>query len=168
MSSIGEKNQEFSDLAAHPITKEVWLCLRFTHLALNSAGYLNSTEHATAITQQQQIWQCAESATQLAIKPGMTVNHALMLCPNIHLQERVPQEENAKLQKLSHWAYRFTSIVSVYNDHALLLEIGKSSKLFNGLKHLINVISSELLSFGFTASLGLANTPKAIAVPQLK
>jgi len=173
MSNIGDKNQGPGDpavlqkaLAKKRSTEvakatEVWLCLRFTQLALNSAGYLHDEKQVAAITYQQQIWQCTEPARQLAITPGMTVNHALMLCPDIHLQERAPQKEASKLLKLSHWAYRFTSLVSAYNEHAILLEIGKSIKLFKGLEHLLNLINNDLSSFGVNADSGLADTPKA-------
>lgn len=143
------------------VQKEAWLCLRFTHLALNSAGFVLQSEQAIAISHQQKIWQCNNSATHITIQPGISVNHALMLCPGLYLQERNQQQEKQTLHKLSHWAYRFTAMVSIHNDHTLLLEVGKSIKLFNNLDNLINLIQDDLNTFQIEASLGVAYTPKA-------
>lgn len=143
---------------------EAWLCLRFTHLGLNSAGLDWRSAMPAAISYQQQIWQCNQAAAQSAVRSGMGVNHALMLKPDLELYERDLQLEQQKLQELSYWAYRFTSLVSHYNDHTLLLEIGRSLKLFNGLNHLIHLITNDLRSFKVEAQLGLAYTAKAAYV----
>jgi protein ImuB len=153
------RNKAGRGLSEQP--SDAWLCLRFTHLALNSANLSLDSQTAVAISYQQQIWQCNAMATQSSIQVGMSVNHALMLNPSIELHEREQLLEQQKLQELSYWAYRFTSLVSQYNEHTLLLEVGRSIKLFNGLSHLINLINNDLLSFKIEAKLGLADTPKA-------
>jgi len=94
----------------------------------------------------------------------MSISHALMLNSNLQLQERDLQLEIKKLQELSYWGYRYTSLVSQQNDNTLLLEIGKSVKLFNNLKHLIHLIKEDLISFKIDANLGLATTPKAAII----
>lgn len=164
MSNIGENTQGTYSPYKKATAPEAWLCLRFTHLALNSTGLAWQSTPAAAITYQQQIWQCNDSAAQSAVRNGMSVNHALMLNPDIELYERDLQLEVQKLQELSYWAYRFTSLVSHYNEVTLLLEIGRSIKLFNGLNHLIHLISSDLNGFKIEATLGLAHTPKAAFV----
>ncbi|MBT8115446.1 MAG: DNA polymerase Y family protein [Arenicella sp.] len=142
-------------------TQECWLCLRLTHLSLNSANISVDSKLPAAITEQQQIRQCNQTATRAGIKTGMSVNHALMLDPQLTLLERNPQAEAKKQQDLGYWAYRFTSLVSVYNDHCLLLEIGRSIKLFNGLKHILHLINNDLTRFQIAAQYGVARTPKA-------
>jgi len=114
-----------------------------------------------AITENQKIWQCNEPASRSSITSTMSINHALMLNPTVKLQERDTLKETTKLQELSYWAYRFTSLVSLYNDHTLLLEIGKSIKLFKSLDHLFNLIKHDLLTFKIETAFGLAQTPKA-------
>ena len=138
--------------------------MRFTHLALNSAGFSFYADKPVAITEHQQIWQCNEPAAQSAITTAMSINHALMLNPVIELHERDIKKEAIKLQELSHWAYRFTSLVSVYNDHTIALEIGRSIKLFNNLKVILNLAKHDLSSFKIVTKLGLAKTPKAAYV----
>lgn len=144
--------------------EELWLCLRLSHLSLNSLGITLNAAQASGITYQQQIWQCNTQASKSGIAPTMSVNHALMLNPNLDLHERDLAKEASKVTELSHWAYRFTSLVSRYNSHTLVLEIGKSINLFNNLDHLLNLLNNDLLSFNIEAQEGLANTPKAAYV----
>ncbi len=146
------------------VPSQAWLCLRLTHLSLNSLGFKLKSDPPLAISYQQQIWQCNSSALQTGIKIGMSISHALMLNPYLQLQERDIQSERNKRQELSYWAYRFTSLVSLHSNDILLLEIGKSIKLFNGLNHIIHLINQDLDDFGIAANLGLAETPKAAIV----
>jgi len=179
MPTIGENTQEIdsavntssgsltssgSSISSGSQSKEVWLCLRFTHLALNSFGFAFSHEKPIAITEHQQIWQHNQLVAESSIENGMSISHALMLKANIDLRQRDPKTESIKLQELSHWAYRFTSLVSIYNDHTLLLEVGKSINLFNNLEHLLNLVKHDLSSFQIETKFGLAATPKAAYV----
>ena len=161
MTMVGENIQ---GRPPSKIQADAWLCLRFTRLSLNSLGFSVDSAAATAITDNQQIRQCNQLAIKSGVHPGMSVNHALMLDPELLLLERDTSMEAQKLQELSHWAYRFTSLVSVYNDHTLLLEVGRSINLFNGLKHLLHLIYNDLSRFQIFAEAGIADTPKAAYV----
>ena len=55
-------------------------------------------------------------------------------------------------------------MVSLYNEHCLILEVGRSIKLFNGLNHLLHLIDSDLNNFKIEAESGVAHTPKAAYV----
>jgi len=150
-------------MAIAPI-KEAWLCLRFTHLGLNSLAVRLDTSDAIVVTYQQKVWQCSNAAKQYGLQQGMTASHALQLNPELKLIERDLKKEAQKLQDLSYWAYQFTSLVSQKNDHSLLLEIGRSATLFKDLNKLINLIKQELLGFNIEAQLGLAQTSEAAYV----
>ncbi|MFT5137106.1 MAG: hypothetical protein ACI8XV_002143, partial [Arenicella sp.] len=93
---------------------EAWLCLRFANLSLNSKGLSLNSKVATATTDKQQIWQSNHLCKESGVHPGMSLNHALMLLPTLELHERDIDLEAKKLEELSYWAYRFTSIVSIY------------------------------------------------------
>lgn len=147
-----------------PSNPETWLCLRLTQLALNSHGLDTHSAEPTIITSKQQVWQCNAAAAQTGVRLGMSINHALMLLPELCMLERDLALETQKLQELSYWAYRFTSIVSIYNEHTLLLEIGKSSSLFNSLKYLLHLINSDIQNFQITVVQAVAHTPKAAYV----
>ncbi|MFT7527634.1 MAG: protein ImuB [Arenicella sp.] len=143
---------------------EAWLCLRFANLSLNSKGLSLNSKVVAATTYKQQIWQCNHLTKESGVQSGMSLNHALMLLPTLELHERDINLEVQKLEELSYWAYRFTSLVSIYNDHVLLLEIGRSIKLFSGLKHLLNLIYNDLISFDIYPKFGIAETSKAAYV----
>ena len=139
----------------------LWLCLRFSSLSLNSLGLLWNSESVSAITYQQQIWQLNQAAYELGVRRGHSVSHALMLLPDIKLLERSFYHENQALERLSDWAYKFTPHVHVYDDHTLLLEIGRSLTLFKGLKHIQHLIKHDLITANFDCDYGLAYTPKS-------
>jgi len=151
-----------------------WLCLRFTHFGLNSLGFAyqasttNQQMPDIAVTYQQTIY-CANSTAILSgVKPGMSISHALLLNPWLQLHQREPHLEQQKIQELSQWAYSYTSLVSQYNEHVLILEIGKSETLFKSLKNILKLIENDLMSFKIESSFGLANTPKAAVLISYK
>lgn len=182
MRQIGEKNQGRKPSKKSHSPTEVWLCLRFTHISLNALGHAYFVEAANqkaaqqdpikplAITDQNAIWQCNLAANKIGIEAGMSINHALILAPHLLFIERDIKTEANKLSELSYWAYRFSSLVSCESlvrsqkDQILLIEIGKSSKLFNGLDHLINLLNNDLGNFKIQTSIGLGLTPKAARV----
>jgi len=141
--------------------KELWLCLRFTHLSLNSLGIAVNSSPALAVSYQKKVWQCNQHAHRSGIKIGMAISQALALDSGLVLYPREPETENQKYQNLSHWAYRFSALVSAYTAGCLMLEIGKSLKLFNSLETIVNAIKGELDAFQITAKTGLGKTPKA-------
>jgi len=140
---------------------DIWLCIRFTHLSLNSLGIKLVDKAPSVVTASQNcIWQHNSRLSNSPICAGMTTNHAQLLIPTLEIQERQSVLEQEKLTSLAHWAYQFTSLVSIH-DQAILLEIGKSIKLFNGLNRLLNLITHDLKRFYMGACLGLSHTPQA-------
>ena len=154
-------NQTHKKLGISEVSNEVWLCLRFASLSLNCFGVRQASPEASAVVNQQQLYQVNEAALQCGVMPKQSMSHALMLLPSIQLIERDLYRENSKLEEISDWAYRFTSHVHVYNEHTLLLEVGRSLNLFKGLKHLQHLITQDLNRLGFDCCFGLAYTPKA-------
>lgn len=157
--------------------RSAFLCLRFDHLSLNSLGLSYSsnssyasdeTQTAVAVSYQQRVHCINKASLQSGVERGMSISHALLINPSLELHHRDDLLERQKLQELSYWAYRFTSRISQHNDHTLILEIGKSSKLFNGLEHILNLIKKDLLQFKIDAFLGLAETPKASVLLSLE
>ena len=140
---------------------QLWLCIRLPMLALNSLGVRFASDKAVAVSDKQQILQANQVAERGSVRPSQSIEHARMLMPSLCLIERDPKLETNKLTFLSEWAYRFTSHVHIYNEHTLLLEIGRSLKLFKGLKHLEHLITQQLHGLGMDAKFGLADTPKA-------
>lgn len=150
--------------------KALWLCIRMPILAMNSLRVRFKTQphseqansaQAIAIVEQQRILQTNDVAKRLSIKTSHSVEHAQMIAPELKLLERDLAKEAQKLNSLSEWVYRFSSHVHVYNEQAILLEIGRSLELFKGLKHLQHLVSQGLDQMGVDACFGVAETPKA-------
>ncbi|MFT6098371.1 MAG: protein ImuB [Arenicella sp.] len=135
--------------------------MRFSMLSINSLGVRFNGGDAVAVNYRQQVWQANEVAQEASVSVGQSVDRALMLVPDIQFIQRDSNKEAQKLSSLNEWAYRFTSHVHVYDDHTLLLEIGRSLALFSGLKHLQHLIIQQLDKLAVDAEFGLANTPKA-------
>ncbi|MFT6408188.1 MAG: protein ImuB [Arenicella sp.] len=130
-------------------------------LSINSLGIRFNGCDAIAISYLQQIWQANDIAEEASVSVGQSVEQALMLMPNLQLIQREPNKEKQKLAALNQWAYRFTSHVHSYDDHTLLLEIGRSLALFSSLKHLQHLIIEDLDKLAVDAQFGLGNSPKA-------
>ena len=139
----------------------LWLCLRFTHLSLNSLDIDINAKQAYAVNAQHKIWQCNATAEKFGVRTNMSISHALMLHAELLLVERDLLTEQQRLQTLNDWAYHYSSIIVNYNDQSMLLEIGRSINLFNNLEQLINLIRHDLKKLGMNASLGLSHTPKS-------
>lgn len=151
----------FQGHKANSDVEPLWLCIRFSMLPMNVLGARFSCHEAVAVTEQRQIFQVNQAALEASINSGQSLEHALMLLPKLELIERDTKLEAAKLKSLTEWAYRYTSHVHVVDEHSLLLEIGRSLRLFNGLRHLQHLICQALEQLGIDAEFGLAKTPKA-------
>ena len=143
---------------------ELWLCLRFSHLSLNSLEVAVEAEQAFAVSTQNKIWQCNTAAEQFGICNGMSINHALILQPALQLLERDLFIEQQSLKKLADWAYQYSSMIVLYNDHCLALEIGKSILLFNSLEQLTNLIKHDLNDMKMSVCIGISHTIKSAYV----
>lgn len=146
-------------------TDEAWLCIRLSYLALNLSGIRsNSTNHPVVITSKDEVWQVNKASLKLGIVATTSVNQALsstLSTKEIIRIERDTTLEGQRLIELAYWAHRFSSKVSIFNENTVLLEIGKSLKLFNGLQNLVQGCKNDLESFGLDCSLGVAHTPLA-------
>ncbi len=156
-------------LAATPATAQrtaqtAWLCLRFAYLPLNAVGVRYRDQSNTVLTEEHQVLQCNQTAEDLGVRVGYSIGHTLMLNPTAALIERQCEQEALKLTALCEWAYRFTSHVSIYDEHTLLLEVGRSLSLFRGLKHLHHLISTDLERLQIDVCSAVAATPKAAYV----
>ncbi|MDQ7990821.1 MAG: DNA polymerase Y family protein [Candidatus Dactylopiibacterium sp.] len=136
----------------------LWLCLRFTQLALDVSG----PEEASAVAVERQRVVCANAAAMAAgVEAGMGLAAALALSPGVRVVERQPAREAELLQALACWAEGFTPTVSLAPPAELLLEIGGCLRLFGGLAALREAVAGGLAAQGMLACEGLAPTPLA-------
>ncbi|HEX2138553.1 MAG TPA: DNA polymerase Y family protein [Woeseiaceae bacterium] len=141
----------------------LWLCLHFPLLPLEA---LHGSRAPCAVFEEVQgvrrILLADEAAREAGIAPGLPINAALALSPELDLEERNPAREAQALRALAARTERYTSMVSLAPP-ALLLEIAGSLRLFGGLEALWRRLSSDLREHGFSVSMAAAPTPLASA-----
>lgn len=156
----------------------LWLCVYLPLLPLEVFKQvdLNNTEQpsenkALVVLQEQKVLLCNKAANDSGIEPGLTLNTAHSLSEALLITERDQEKESKLLQYLAESAYQFSSAVSCYQNHhhesSLLLEVGGSLKLFDGIDNLQQQLSHLLKTHpladaeGFKHQFSIAKTPKA-------
>ena len=148
----------------------LWLCLHFPRLPLSALGP-DTGEVAVVDQRGSQRWLITATSSCAA---GTQLSQALSLYPDLKVQVRRPLSEQAALQSLAYWAYRYGQPVTVEMQdlaepgrvpRALLwVEIGHSLTLFGGLDALRDRLCGELLELGHVAQLAIAPTRAAAAL----
>ena len=139
----------------------LWLALYFPTLALDLLGDGGGMPLAIVETRHGRSAVCLANpaARRRGVQPGLGAGGARALCAELRLRERDPQGETEALQRLAAWACQFTSQLSV-EPEALLLEVGRSGRLFGGLAALTERVRTGLDGLGFAAVSFLAPTPE--------
>ncbi|MDP6436840.1 MAG: DNA polymerase Y family protein [Gammaproteobacteria bacterium] len=141
----------------------LWLCIAFPGLILEALG-IGDEPPAVAISGEGSsalVVAANTSAEWAGITPGVSLNTALALLPVLSVHQRAMSAEAAVLQNLARWALRFTPVVSIDPDGALLLEIRGSLRLFGGLGQLRKQLKHELSGRGCRAVMASAPVPRA-------
>jgi protein ImuB len=140
----------------------LWLCLGLSRLPLEvrSGGYRD--EDARIIVDSAgRVVQASTPAAENGVAPGLPLNAARALCPDLLVLERDEVAEHAALERIAAWAGAFTSIVSLVPPAALLLEVRGSLRLFGGLEALRRRVRDALQSTGHACRDAVAPTPLA-------
>ena len=106
---------------------------------------------------------CASDATAAAagIAPGMALNSALALLPDLQTLARDPRRERELLVAIAEWALRFSPRVSLEPPDAVLLEVRGSLRLFGGSRSLCERMRAELRTAELEPRFSLTPTPLA-------
>jgi protein ImuB len=89
----------------------------------------------------------------------MPVGGALALAADLRILPRREQAERAALEGLAAWSGRFSSEVSLQPPHAIVLEAGRSLRLFGGPEALLGRVCTGVAGLGYHARCCLAPTP---------
>jgi protein ImuB len=148
---------------------EIWLALHLPDYVLESLrardGAAVSGERAgpTAVVDRDEagrvIRACDAAAMAAGIAPGMSMNSALALCPDLRLQARDAGAERALLERVARLAADFTPRVALEQPDGVLLEVRGSLRLFGGVRALIARLRASLCSAGVGVRIALAPTP---------
>jgi protein ImuB len=142
----------------------LWACLHFPDFSLQLRARASPSASPTIITtggNRPEVLSCNVQARRHGITPGMTVSAAIALAPELIEHPRDPASEIKALEGTAAWASQFTSMVSLAQPDALLLEIEGSLRLFGGLRPLLLHLGQDLANLGYTAAIATAPTPTA-------
>ncbi|MEO7385900.1 MAG: DNA polymerase Y family protein, partial [Gammaproteobacteria bacterium] len=143
----------------------LWLCLYLPQLPLEAQASRHVDGQPVAVYSEEGrhigIVTVNGPASERGVRPGMPVNGALALVPELLLEARQPALESAALSRLACWATRFTPAVSINPDNALLLEVQGSLRLFGGLAALRRTLARGLRTRGHQARMACAPTARA-------
>jgi protein ImuB len=141
----------------------MWLCVHFHQLPLDSL-WREDDSQPVAVSEHQQIVNCNAAAEQLGVRQGQRIATAYAMCETLRLVERDRVREQEVLQHLAAKLYAFSSQLSVWSPNKILLEVGRSLVLFDGIEHLITSLSATLKSQKLSFSMAIGPTPKAAEV----
>jgi len=143
------------------------MALYFPALPLEVFTPANHCDFAFAVSQQSQgrelISRCNQHALQLGIRPGLPIPAAHALAPQLKIHHRDLEKEAAALQTIALWAHQFSSRIC-FEPRLLLLEIGSSLRLFDGLNNLQQQILTGLKELQHQVQTAIAPTPMAAAL----
>jgi protein ImuB len=124
-----------------------------------------SATRPVGVAQAHRIVRASPLACEAGIQEGQSCATARAICPDILLIERDPISEANALRQLACCALRFTPQVSLIEpgpriDHTgLILEIGRSLRLFGGAESLAGQLRADIDQQGFASRLCAAPTP---------
>lgn len=142
----------------------LWLCVDFPALPLEALAR-HPAAIARAVFEEEQgirrVLLASKKAAAAGVGVGLSVNAALSLLPDLHLEMRDTRQEELTLKRMASWAEKFTSFVVIEAPTTLLLEIAGSLRLFAGLVTLRERIARGYKDQGFSTRLAIAPTPQA-------
>lgn len=156
----------------------VWLAIHFPdfglEVATRGAALSGATSSGAAssgaplpdlprvLIHNQHVIHCNALAISLGIRPGNSLATAQSLAPDAlqHFHWNSAHEQ-ARLTFIAEVLYRFSSDVSLEAPDAIVLEAGRSLKLFGDLGHLIESIQSACTALGHLTTVRAGATPLA-------
>ncbi|GAB3683334.1 DNA polymerase Y family protein [Salinisphaera aquimarina] len=152
----------------------MWLALRFPHWALDSrppAAIDTSADDNVLVVENRAsrrvVIAADTAALENGIHPGMALADARIVLPRARIHERHVAAEQAALERLAGWAWRYSSQVHVARaDDSIectrvVLEIGASLRLFGGRRALLAAIRDDLTRLGYRFAAGVGASPQA-------
>jgi protein ImuB len=97
-------------------------------------------------------------ARQLGVRPGTSLAQAYAQVPQLVAAEHEPARDQAALQRLAHWALRFSPLVEPVEPQTLLIDITGCERLFGGEKRIGQQAVAGLARLGFHADGVIADT----------
>lgn len=146
-----------------------WACILLPSLALDGA-LRNRPPRAQPFAlvagpvAQRRLVAINAAARAAGLHAGQRLAEAEAICRNLATAEHDPRRLASDLDLLAAWAYRFSSEVARVPPRAVVLEVGKSLRLFGPWPRLAARLRRELDALGFHHRIALAPNPHAAKV----
>ncbi len=147
----------------------LWVCIQLPQLALDDVQrrYPASSAPLALIAgspQRRVIHAGNPAALRAGLYPNQPLAAARALLPEFRCFDYDPKAQEKLHRLLAAWAYGYTSMVSLREPDALLLEIGASLSLFESWPRLERQLRAELSELGITHRIAAAPTPLGACV----
>jgi protein ImuB len=147
----------------------LWACVLLPSLALDGALRRRPpVEQPFALVdgpaQQRRLVAVNRHAAAVGLYPGQRLAEADAICRNLLTEDHDPHRREQDLALIAAWAYRFSSEVALDPPRAVVLEIGRSLKLFGPWSCFEARLRQELVALGFHHRIALAPNPRAARV----
>ncbi len=107
------------------------------------------------------VCDCDARAAAAGVGPGMALNSALALQPELRALPRDPRRERGLLEAVAGLALGYTPRVNLEPPDGVLLEVRGSLRLFGGARQLCDLLRRQLQSRGLEPRIALTPTPLA-------
>jgi protein ImuB len=155
------------DPKAGPVpSPPLWLAVDLPHLALDAlvqTGYAASKPLIiTEDSARPRVHDANRAARQCGVRPGMALADALAVLNSPIVLDYEPEVIRQHLQTLASVLLQFTDHVCPEpGERRILLEVGRSLRLFRGAAALEARVRDTLRQLGYTARIGIARSPAA-------
>jgi len=158
----------------------LWACILLPQLALDAVCRKRSGEQpmcmdaqvsreagcrerplalVTGPAQRRVLLDANAAARAAGLVPGQPLLAAQALLQNFLAIDHDPREDERLRRFLAAWAYRYSSMVSLEGDDAILLEVEGSLGLFGPWPRLERMLREDLREMGFQHRIAMAPTP---------
>ena len=155
--------------AARSRPRELWLAIHLPELLLDSlrdAMQAVPGQPPVAVVDLERngkvVRACDARVHAAGVRPGMSINAALALVPELHTLARDARRERQLLEAVARHGVRFTPRVSLEPPDGVLLEVRGSLRLFGGARQLCVRLEQELVAT-LGASVRFSITPAPLA-----
>ncbi len=144
----------------------LWAAIVLPHLALDGVLRRYATPEAplalvTGPSQRRILLAVNAIAHAAGLRPGLSLNAAHALLPQFEICAYDAAENARLLQLLAAWAYRYSSLVRLEGEDAIVLEVKASLGLFGPWSRFEHLLRTDLRALGFQHRIALAPTPLA-------
>ncbi|MGH8050384.1 MAG: Y-family DNA polymerase [Arenimonas sp.] len=147
----------------------LWACLLLPHLALDGVLRRHPTPQlpialVTGPTQKRVLLDVNEAALNAGLHPGQSLNAAHAILEHFIAIDHDPRLDDRMRRFLAAFAYRYSSMVCIEGEDAILLEVQASLSLFGPWPRFEARLREDLSALGFQHRIAVAPTPLGACV----